>query len=188
MNCRFGSQEKDSKGGSLVYQDLEDVFVIAKDYAPDQVKNQNKLPEELIKKLILYSSNPGDMVCDFFMGNFTTAYMALGLKRNVCGYELNQQAYDYHMPIITTDLEYGGILQYSRKFDNIVPKNQGKRISSEEAEEICREFARIRYLEGKKSKREIIDILQEKFQRGPFSIQNILDKQMKDFVHKIHKV
>lgn len=61
-HCRFGSQEKDDNGRKLLYKDLEDVFVVNKEFAPGEIKNQNKLPEELIKKLILYSSNEGDMV------------------------------------------------------------------------------------------------------------------------------
>jgi site-specific DNA-methyltransferase (adenine-specific) len=74
--CRFGSQEKDQNDKSLNYQDLEDVFIINKEYSPNKIKNQNKLPNALIEKLILYSSNIGDTVCDFFMGNFTTAMVA----------------------------------------------------------------------------------------------------------------
>lgn len=95
-HCRFSPQERD-RVGSLLYRDLEDVFVIPRDYTPGQMKNQNKLPEELVRKLILYSSNEGDLVCDFFMGNFTTAYAALKLGRRVCGYEINPKVFEYHI-------------------------------------------------------------------------------------------
>ena len=80
-HCRFGPHEAaGASGGKALYQDLEDVFVINKEYKPAKhgvIKNINKLPDALVEKLIMYSSNPGDMVCDFFMGNFTTAYNAL---------------------------------------------------------------------------------------------------------------
>ena len=96
--CRFGPQEKLISGGSAAYNDMEDVFIINKDMKQakeGEIKNNNKLPDELIDKLILYSSNEGDTVCDFFMGNFTTAYSAIKLGRKVSGFELNKELYDY---------------------------------------------------------------------------------------------
>jgi site-specific DNA-methyltransferase (adenine-specific) len=97
--CRYTPADRDGKR-SLLYADLEDVFCIQRDYAPGERKNQNKLPAALVEKLISYSSNPGDMVCDFFMGNFTTAYCALKLGRRVCGYEINPAAYQHHMKLL----------------------------------------------------------------------------------------
>ena len=84
-------------GTSAVYKDMEDVFAINKQNMPGAVKNNNKLPDELVSKMIEYSSNPGDVVCDFFMGNFTTAYCSTKLNRNVVGFEMNKEAYDYHI-------------------------------------------------------------------------------------------
>ena len=60
--CRFGPQERLTNGRPLLYQDLEDVFVINKTYLPGRKKNLNKLPEKLLEKIILYSSNPHDTV------------------------------------------------------------------------------------------------------------------------------
>jgi site-specific DNA-methyltransferase (adenine-specific) len=57
----------------------------------------NKLPDDLIRKLILYSSDEDDVVGDFFMGNFTTAYIAIELDRKVVGFEINTESYDYHI-------------------------------------------------------------------------------------------
>jgi site-specific DNA-methyltransferase (adenine-specific) len=174
-NCRFGSQEKDDNGGSLLYKDLEDVFVINKEFAPSEKKNQNKLPNELIKKLILYSSNEGDMVCDFFMGNFTTAYCSIMLGRNVCGYEINKNSFDYHIDKIDA-LEFGSGLKDLRLVNNIVPLNQGKPISENEENEIYEYYCN--ELKKKKKKKVISEELQQKFQRGKFSIKNILDKMI----------
>jgi site-specific DNA-methyltransferase (adenine-specific) len=173
-NCRFGFQEKDKKGGSLLYQDLEDVWVINKEYSPKQKKNQNKLPEELIKKIILYSSNEGDTVCDFFMGNFTTAYCSLSLGRHVCGYEINKESYDFHMPEVAK-VKYGSYLSELRVVKNIVPLNQGKRITSKEVDSIMEDFRHLTS-QGMK-KKDISLILQEKYSRGRFAIQNILSKR-----------
>lgn len=175
LNCRFGSQEKNEKGGSLLYQDIEDVFVINKDYVQNKKKNQNKLPEELICKLILYSSNPDDYVCDFFMGNFTTAYVAHRLGRKVFGFEINKNSFDYHIEKIQK-IEFGCGLAELKKVKNEVPINQGKKITDEEAKNICKDY----YLmdDGKTKKRDISISLQEKYGRGRFSIKNILDKHL----------
>lgn len=47
-------------------------------------------PEKLIAKLILASSNPGDMILDPFSGAGTTAVTAKKLERNYVGIELNE--------------------------------------------------------------------------------------------------
>jgi len=87
-------------GSSAVYRDMEDVFIINKQAMQGQIKNKNKLPDELVSKMIEYSSNMGEVVCDFFMGNFTTAYCSYELGRTPVGFEMNREAYDYHMEII----------------------------------------------------------------------------------------
>jgi site-specific DNA-methyltransferase (adenine-specific) len=173
--CRFGAQEKDNSNRSLVYQDLEDVFLIQREYAPNQIKNQNKLPEQLIRKLVMYSSNEGDTICDFFMGNFTTAYAAIKLGRNVTGYEINKNAYDYHMSELGK-IDFGSDLPLLRQFKNIVPRNKGIKISQQDAKDICVYYAEM-LRKGKKSG-EIKSELQEKYGRGKFAIDNILRKYM----------
>src|SRR5439155_23994431 len=86
--CRFavGSLEQAN--------DLADVWYINREYHRGKIKNCNKLPAELVRKIIQYSSNLGDTVCDFFQGNFTTAVMARRLGRRPCGFELNPAAYE----------------------------------------------------------------------------------------------
>jgi site-specific DNA-methyltransferase (adenine-specific) len=69
----------------------EDVWTIARNYFPGQKKNGTKLPEELINRCINFSSRPGDLVFDPFMGNATTAVCAKGLFRHYYGFELNQK-------------------------------------------------------------------------------------------------
>lgn len=172
LNCRFGSQER-NENGSALYQDLEDVFVIHKDFVIGGVKNQNKLPAALIDKLILYTSNPNDLICDFFMGNFTTAYSALALGRKVIGYELNQAAFEHYMPLLK-NIEFGNQLKKLKTVVNHVPPNQGKKINQELIEEMGQKYNRL-LLEGNR-KKEASAILQNEYGRGRFSIKNILDK------------
>lgn len=170
--CRFGMNDRTDKGGSLLYQDMEDVWWINKDYQPGQVKNKNKLPDDLILKMIQYSSDPGDIVCDFFLGNFTTAMVAKRYGRIPCGFELNQEAYDYWTPRLNA-IETGCDLPKLRVVENSVPENQGKPITPEEVQ-----LVKAYYQEHKttKTKKQIISDLQERLKRGRFAVLNILDK------------
>ncbi|NVM27818.1 MAG: site-specific DNA-methyltransferase [Candidatus Helarchaeota archaeon] len=67
----------------------EDVWVIKRPYRPGKEKNSTKLPEALVEKLILYSSQEGDLVLDPFLGNATTAVCCIKTNRNYFGFELN---------------------------------------------------------------------------------------------------
>ena len=182
-NCRFGSHEKSDDGKSLIYRDLEDVmsdledvFNIPRKMQQGKTKNQNKLPDDLIKKIIMYSSNPGDMVCDFFMGNFTTAYCALNLGRNVCGYEINPVAYDHHMPIIK-EIPFGGELDKLKVVENKKPTKQGAPWTQQEKLLVWNDYNVL--LNRGMKKKFISEELQEKYGRGFFAIKNVID-EMKD--------
>lgn len=169
--CRFGPQEKDDNDSSSLYKDLEDVFVINKEFSPGETKNKNKLPSELIQKLVLYSSDENDMVCDFFMGNFTTAHVAHGLGRQVSGFEMNKNSYDINVPILEK-MELGCNLANLKQVVVDKPENQGKPISDEERELIRRDYSVLtRSNTGKKA----IEILTKKYGRGRFSIANIVE-------------
>ena len=48
-------------------------------------------PEKLLAKLILASSNPGDVVFDPFLGSGSTAVTAKKLNRHFAGIEMNEQ-------------------------------------------------------------------------------------------------
>jgi site-specific DNA-methyltransferase (adenine-specific) len=96
-NAFFPNSEKASNGRNLNYLDREDVWMINREYKPGQIKNKNELPKSLLTKMILYSSNPNDLVCDFFLGGFSTAEVAIGLGRNACGFEINKIAFDYQI-------------------------------------------------------------------------------------------
>ncbi len=168
--CRFGPSTKDNNGKSLNYMDLEDVWAINKEYQQGKVRNKNKLPEELIRKLILYSSNPGDVVCDFFLGNFTTATVAVKYGREPMGFELNENAFDHNIKKLNS-------LRFSSDLwlvDNVVvdiPENKGKRLDEKEITNIKKDFEELILYNNKK---ESIEILSKKYKRGKFSITNIL--------------
>jgi site-specific DNA-methyltransferase (adenine-specific) len=58
---------------------------------PENTDHPTQKPEKLIAKLILASSNPGDMVFDPFLGSGTTAVVAQKLNRQFCGVEMNKE-------------------------------------------------------------------------------------------------
>jgi site-specific DNA-methyltransferase (adenine-specific) len=96
LDCRFDQNARDERGRSLRYADMEDVWRVRREYQPGKVRNINKLPEALIEKIIAYSSNEGEAVCDFFLGNFATAVVATRMRRRIVGFEINPIAYAHH--------------------------------------------------------------------------------------------
>lgn len=88
------ARSSDTRGS---YQDRIDVWNINRENQPGQSKNSNKLPTEIVRKMIQYASNEGDIVCDFFLGNFTTAMVGLEQNREVCGFEKSKELYDAGM-------------------------------------------------------------------------------------------
>jgi len=56
---------------------------------PENTEHPTQKPEKLIAKLILASSNPGDVILDPFLGSGTTSVVAKKLQRNYIGIEKN---------------------------------------------------------------------------------------------------
>lgn len=67
-----------------------DIWDIPRVYRPGQKKNGTKLPENVIFRCIDFSSKPGDLVLDPFMGNGTTAACAKAKFRHYLGFEINE--------------------------------------------------------------------------------------------------
>lgn len=169
-NAFYADFEKDDQGRSLNYLDREDVWIINREYKPGEIKNKNELPKQLLMKMILYSSHPEDLVCDFFLGSFSTAKVAIALGRNACGFEINPNAFNYQIKEVQK-IKKGEWLDDLRKVPSNKFKQQGQSISLEEKNKILQE-----YIELKKSfsKKETIEKLCEKYQRGYWSILNII--------------
>ena len=58
---------------------------------PENTDHPTQKPEKLIAKLILASSEPGDMIFDPFSGSGTTAVVAKKLKRDFVAIEINKE-------------------------------------------------------------------------------------------------
>ncbi len=94
LECRYRKDERD-KNNNLNYKDRESVWEIKREYQANKVKNKNQLPSELIKKMIMYSSDENDIVCDLFLGSFSTSFNAKKLNRKYCGFEINKTSFNY---------------------------------------------------------------------------------------------
>lgn len=66
----------------------EDVWVINREYWKGRKKTPTKLPSELVRKILAYSSNPGDLVLDPFLGSGTVAAVARAEGRHFLGFEV----------------------------------------------------------------------------------------------------
>lgn len=85
-------------------------------YKMDEYENHpTQKPEALLERIILASSNEGDIVLDPFSGSFTTAAVALKLNRKAIGIELNEEF--FLMGIRRTNLatEYKGMVLEKNK-------------------------------------------------------------------------
>jgi site-specific DNA-methyltransferase (adenine-specific) len=171
-NSRFADCEKNENNASLNYQDREDVWVINREYKPNQIKNKNELPTQLLTKIIQYSSNENDLVCDFFLGSFSTAKIALGLNRNACGFEKSKTAFDYQIEQMK-NVKKGGMLNDLRK----IPKNnlfsQGLPLSDVEKDNIVKKFYKL--TQTGITKKDAISRLSNEFGRGYWSLTKIID-------------
>lgn len=67
----------------------EDVWIVKRKYRTGLAKNGTKLPLDVVARCIDFSSMPGDLVFDPFMGNGTTAVAAKSAFRHFVGFEIN---------------------------------------------------------------------------------------------------
>ena len=92
---RFGKNQKNVQGGSLHYKDKEDVWEIKREYWTGEEKTPTKLPAEIIKKILEYSSEKGDLVFDPFLGSGQTAVVSKMEKRKFLGFEIVKDYFDF---------------------------------------------------------------------------------------------
>ncbi len=172
--CRYGNNEKTPDGkGSHNYRDREDVWIINKEYKPGQRKNKNELPKALLTKIIQYSSNEGDTVCDLFLGSFSTAKVAIGLNRKAVGFEISQNAFEYQSKEINKIKPGQDLIHLRKPIEEPYP-NQGKPLNDQEIYEIQTRFEELMPIY--KTKKKTIEILTQEFGRGRFSIHNIINR------------
>lgn len=69
----------------------EDVWIVKRQYKSGREKNSTRLPLEVVAKCIDYSSKPGAIVLDPFMGNGTTGVATKANFRHFVGFEINKK-------------------------------------------------------------------------------------------------
>lgn len=94
-DVRFKKEDRDANGGSLRYRDMEDVWVIKREYWHGDKKTPTKLPAELIEKILAYASEEGDMVLDPFLGSGQVAVLSKMHHRRFVGFEIVKDYYEF---------------------------------------------------------------------------------------------
>jgi site-specific DNA-methyltransferase (adenine-specific) len=92
---RFSKKQRTTEGRSLHYKDKEDVWDIKREYWTGDQKTPTKLPAELLKKILQYSSREGDVVFDPFLGSGQVAMISKQMGRNYLGFEIVKKYYDF---------------------------------------------------------------------------------------------
>ncbi len=95
LDSRFSKDAQAEGGGSLRYRDMEDVWVINREYWTGDVKTPTKLPYELIQKILAYASIEGDIVMDPFLGSGQVAVVANLMDRKYIGYEIVPEYFSF---------------------------------------------------------------------------------------------
>lgn len=94
-----------------------DIWDIKREYSPGRKKNGTKLPVQLIQRCIDFSSKPGDIILDPFMGNGTTAEAAKANYRHFIGFEINEKM----RSIIEQNLDMTSLGRDYRMYKTLLP-------------------------------------------------------------------
>ena len=73
----------------------EDVWTIKREYWKGRMKTPTKLPSALVRKILSFSSNPGDLVLDPFLGSGTVAVVAREMGRDYLGFEVVRDYFEF---------------------------------------------------------------------------------------------
>ncbi len=172
LESRFARDERDERGGSPGYRDREDVWTINREYKPGRKKNKNELPLALLEKMLLYSSNEGDLVCDFFMGGGSTAVACAGLSRRFAGFEISPGIFRRVVERVAA-VRPGGLLDgRPSKSSAAAVANRGKRWNPGDVRAVLQRYDQLA-ADGTAKKR-IVAALGTEFGRGPWSIAKVV--------------
>lgn len=94
-SCRFKSTDRTKSGRSEQYADMESVWTIKKEYWSGKQKTPTKLPAEVIKKCLEYTTRPGDIICDPFLGSGQVAVVSKAMSRKYIGFEIVKNYYNF---------------------------------------------------------------------------------------------
>lgn len=101
---RFDKEDKTEQGGSARYADMESVWIINKENWTGCKKIPTKLPLEVCKKIIAYTTQEGDLIVDPFCGTGQAFWAAKEMDRNYIGFEIEKSHYKFAKERIDRDL------------------------------------------------------------------------------------
>lgn len=102
--ARYPQKAFTKEGRNLRYKDMEDVWIIPREYWHGDLKTPTKLPMELIAKILAYSSREGDVVLDPFLGSGQVAVAAKIYGRQYIGFEIVEEYYRFACQRLEEDL------------------------------------------------------------------------------------
>jgi site-specific DNA-methyltransferase (adenine-specific) len=124
--------------------------------------------------MIQYSSNEGDLVCDMFLGGFSTAKVAVGLNRRATGFEVSEQVFDLRIEELR-DIGKGCLLSALRNPRTGEPENRGRPWTDADRETLLARFTGL--IESGETKKRAIETLGRELGRGRWAIEKMLKKQ-----------
>ena len=166
LQTRYPLDASAAGGGSLNYRDREDVWIVNREYKPGTTKNKNELPVELLKKMIAYSSNPGDLVCDLFLGGGSTGVVAIAMDRRFAGFEVSKSAFRTASARVRKAVP-GSMLDPVPQPH--VVRNRGKAWSDAESEHLRTRYRDLRSTGATQT--AIVQELSREFARGAWAIR-----------------
>lgn len=111
-NVKYPNQKKNGKlKCNPLGKNPSDVWILPKvtsganRSSKERAAHPAQFPIAVIERIILASSNPGDVILDPFMGSGTTAVVALSLGRRVIGFELSSRYVDVAIDRMENNLE-----------------------------------------------------------------------------------
>jgi len=99
------------KDGSARYRDMEDVWIINREYWRNEKKTPTKLPSEIIKKILQYTSKKDDLVLDPFLGSGQVAVVSKEMGRRYLGFEMVKEYFDFAKARINTAKEQTSLVK-----------------------------------------------------------------------------
>lgn len=115
-----------------------DVWEIPRKYRRGQRKNGTKLPEAVVQRCLNFSSRPGDLVLDPFMGNGTTAVCAKKSFRHYHGFEVNpkmREILEANVARVELGAGYRPLRTYLPSIEDLAEKYPGVRRKLQELRE-----------------------------------------------------
>ena len=79
--------------GTRLYDWFSDIQIV-KNVSKEKTGHPCPVPVALMERIILLTTNEGDIVMDPFMGSGTTAIACMNTNRNYIGFEIDKQYYD----------------------------------------------------------------------------------------------